>query len=217
MGFLDFAVSYLAKQFNRPDSSLFLPKLIRSQRNPAYDPWVIEEQQLPYLFSHLKAVLKQATITGISNVSVIGSPSVQNDSIVTAQAQFSKALPAPDSITIKGTLMLIQDTGETLTCDFTASAKGASAETKVTFVENGKRLQATVDELKLTIPKPYVQALHVDVRVLGSDPSWNALLQNKLNEEKHLDIMVGLLCGKLAEKQTLQSFSDLLTNAINSI
>ncbi|MNW32068.1 hypothetical protein D3C74_90020 [compost metagenome] len=217
MGFLDFAVSYLSKQLNRPDSPLFLPKLIRAQHNPVYDPWVIEEQQLPYLFNHLKAVLKQATITGISNVAIVGEPSVEHDSIVSAEAQFSTALPEPDSICITGTLILMQDTGETLTCDFDATVKKALIGAKITFTEQGSRLQATVNHLQLKVARPYTASLQVNVRVLGADPNWNALVQNKLNEEKHLNILVDLLSGKLAESQTLQSFSDLLTDAINTI
>lgn len=216
---LEFIIKMLSKKFNDPQSSLFLPKLIKEQGK--YEPYDAGNfdmdlgEGLTLKFSHL-------TVKGGSNAQVDGTPTIQDinpdQSIVRGNIKLSTVDDPryPRPVSAGGRFTLVTEgaelSGEMNICFKNSTSNG---EFKVE-AQADKTLKVTATQLDYAVPKPYVSSATIDVKVDGESPAWNDVIKKKLNTEKHLGQVVEKLREVISSQDTLNSFSDMLTKAINS-
>ncbi|MEK5641764.1 hypothetical protein BK138_09385 [Paenibacillus rhizosphaerae] len=212
---LKFLVQLLSRKLNDSSSALFLPNLIKGQRNPTYDPYHVDRWSIPGIIDGMSGTFTDLAITGISNAGVKGEPTVDDDNVISGSGVFLQALKEPKSIHVEGNASLIQDDdGQRLNGTFTADIYEATVQVKVQLSADGDKIQASVQQIALQKPDNLTGVMKVAVKV---DPNYDEFLNDRINQPSKLELIYQKLQGELSSTTTLKSFSDLITKAINNV
>lgn len=212
---LKFLVQLLSRKLNDSSSALFLPNLIKGQRNPTYDPYHVDRWSISSIIDGMSGTFTDLAITGISNAGVKGEPTVDDDNVISGSGVFLQALKQPKSIHVEGNASLIQDDdGQRLNGTFTADIYEATVQVKVQLSADGDKIQASVQQIALQKPDDLTRVMKVAVKV---DPNYDEFLNDRINQQSKLELIYQKLQGELSSASTLKNFSDLITNAINNV
>ncbi|WP_025680996.1 hypothetical protein [Paenibacillus massiliensis] len=212
---LRFLVQLLSRKLNDPASTFFLPHLIQQQRAPTYDPYEVNSWSISNIIDGMSGTFTKLKITGLSNASVQGLPTVSDNNVISGDGVFLKALKQPASIHITGTATLIQnDNGQRLSGAFSADLTEATVRVQIQLGDHGDQIQADVQEIRLHPPDKLTDIMMVSVNI---DPHYDKFLNARINQNHKLKLIYEKIQGELTSPQTLHSFSELITKAINHI
>lgn len=206
----DAIILKFAKAMNDPNSQVYLPKIIKAQNNPSYEPYDAGDLSFGNIGNEITLDFSKVIVSGLSTAQVDGTPSTRDESpssiYVSSGAVFSMLTMASP--------LIVSFNGQDLKGAVRVSVLQSKASISVHVTSGGDNLNANVTALNFMVNKPYISNINIKVNY---DPNWDNYIDSVLNTENRLEALISKLADKLNSESTRSDFSKALTDALNRI